>query len=154
MRKPLLAIGILWLLLTIASCHEHKVYDHYIHTSLSGWDKNDTLTFSLPKAPKEGMYGMDLKLRTNGSYPFLGITLIVKKTIYPSLFKSSDTIHCKLRENDGKPRRQGVSYYQYSFHVADLHLNQGDSMQVEVRHDMKREMPPGIGDVGLMLTRY
>jgi len=154
MRNPLLALLATWLLLTIASCDERKVYDHYVHTSLTGWNKGDTLSFSLPKIEKEGVFGMDLRLRTNNSYPFTGLTLIVQKTFYPSMFKSPDTIHCKLRDDNGTPRKQGISYYQYSFHVTDLHLRQGDSLQVEVRHNMKRETLPGISDVGIMLTRY
>ncbi len=155
MRHSLWAICAIWLLLTmVASCHDRTVYDHYIHTSLAGWDKGDTLTFLLPEIGEEGMYGMDLNLRTNGQYPFMGITLIVEKTFYPSLFRLTDTIHCKLVEKNGTPRNQGVSFYQNTYHVADLHLQRGDSMQVEVRHDMKRETLPGIGDVGIVLKRY
>ena len=154
MRQSLWVIGATWLLLTIASCHERKVYDHYTPTPLEGWAKDDTVTFLLPKAETEGVYGMDLKLRSNGSYPFMGITLIVEKTFFPSLFKSTDTIPCLLREENGMPRQQGVSYYQNIFHIGEIHLNSGDSLQVTVRHDMKRELLPGIGDVGIMLTKY
>lgn len=154
MRQPLWVIWATWLLLTIASCHEQKVYDQYIPTPLEGWAKDDTLTFSLPKAETEGVYGMDLKLRSNGSYPFMGITLIVEKTFFPSLFKSIDTIPCQLREDNGMPRQQGVSYYQNKLYIGEIRLSQGDSLQVSVRHDMKRETLPGIGDVGIMLTKY
>ena len=67
---------------------------------------------------------------------------------------SNDTIRCKLRDEKGIPRRQGVSYYQYSFHIDDLQLQQDDSIQVDIRHDMKREMLPGIGDVGILMKHY
>ena len=33
------------LLLTFLSCNENIVYYQYISTPLSGWDKNDTLSF-------------------------------------------------------------------------------------------------------------
>lgn len=154
MRQLFWVIGATWLLLNIASCHERKVYDQYIPTPIEGWSKDDILTFSLPKAETEGVYGIDMKLRSNSSYPFMGITLIVEKTFFPSLFKSIDTIPCRLREHNGMPRQQGVSYYQNTFHIGEIRLSQGDSLQITVRHNMKRESLPGIGDVGIMLTKY
>ena len=142
------------LLLTFLSCNDNIVYYRYLSTPLSGWAKNDTLSFHLPKTQVEGKYSMDMCLRVSNSYPFTSLTLIVKKTFFPSMIISNDTIRCKLRDEKGVPRRQGVSYYQYSFHIDDLHLQQDDSLQVDIRHDMKREMLPGIGDVGILMKHY
>ena len=142
------------LLLTFLSCNENIVYYQYISTPLSGWDKNDTLSFFLPKTEVEGNYGMELGSRINDSYPFTSLTLVIQKTFFPSMTISTDTILCRLRDEKGTPRRQGVSYYQYTFHIADLQLQHDDSIQVNIRHDMKREMLPGIGDVGIVMKRY
>lgn len=142
------------LLLTFFSCNDHIVYYKYVSTPLSGWDKNDTISFNLPKTKINGHYSMDLGLRINDSYPFTSLTLIIQKTFFPSMTISSDTIRCRLRDEKGIPRRQGVSYYQYTFPIAELQLQQEDSIQVTVRHDMKREMLPGIGDIGIVMKRY
>lgn len=142
------------LLLTLLSCNDNIVYYHYISTPLSGWDKNDTLYFYLPKTKVEGNYSVDLGLRVNDAYPFTSLTLIIQKTFFPSMTVSSDTIRCRLRDEKGEPRRQGVSYYQHTFHIDDLQLQQNDSVQVNIRHNMKREMLPGIGDVGIVMKQY
>ena len=46
-----------------------------------------------------------------------------------------------------------MSVYQFAFPVADVDLNEGDSVQIRIRHDMKREILPGIADVGIKLSR-
>jgi hypothetical protein len=33
-------------------------------------------------------------------------------------------------------------------------LNKGDSLEIKIRHDMKREILPGISDIGIMLNKH
>ena len=152
MRKlSLIAIGFLISTFFI-SCNNLE-YDTYDHTPIAGWEKNDTLTFNVPGISKTGVYGMDLGLRINGAYPFMGLTLIVEQTYFPDREKKTDTLNCKLIDKQGIHEGQGISYYQYDFHVGDLQLSQGDSIHITVRHDMKREILPGISDIGIQLER-
>ena len=39
----------------LASCTTNTVYDSYSHTPLTGWEKNDTLTFCVPKLREAGL---------------------------------------------------------------------------------------------------
>jgi gliding motility-associated lipoprotein GldH len=134
------------------SC-DNKVYDKYNHTPIAGWEKNDTLSFNVPKQQSNGLYGIDLGLRIDNAYPFMGLTLIVEQRIFPSKELKIDTLNCDLIDKNGNPRNQGISYYQYNFHVNDLSLAQGDSLHITVRHDMKREILPGISDVGIQIEK-
>ena len=43
-----------------------------------------------------------------------------------------------------------MSYYQYDFPLSTLRLKEGDSLALVVRHAMKREILPGISDVGII----
>jgi len=113
--------------------------------------------FAIPKMQEDGAYSIDLGLRTNGSYPFMRLTLIVERTtISATQTKSTitDTLDCRLVDKNGNPMGQGVSYYQYDFHLADTKLSAGDSMYIAVRHDMKREILPGLNDIGIEITKY
>ncbi|MBP7359673.1 MAG: gliding motility lipoprotein GldH, partial [Prevotella sp.] len=47
----------------------------------------------------------------------------------------------------------GISYYQYNFNISHIELHKGDSIHVCIRHNMKREILPGISDVGFSLGR-
>lgn len=136
----------------LQSCNESKVYDKYDHTPLSGWEKNDTLRFDIPRLTADGMYESTLGLRITDNYPFMGLTLIVEQRLMPTDTIFTDTVKCELTDRNGKTRGKGVSYYQFRFPVTKMQLSKGDSLHIRVRHDMKREMLPGISDVGISLS--
>ena len=41
---------------TMVSCNRNTVYDHYEHTPLTGWEKNDTLIFQMPAFAEGGEF--------------------------------------------------------------------------------------------------
>src|SRR3712207_6790400 len=122
----------------LSSCTQGLVYDQYHHTPLAGWEKNDTLFFNVGRMQEAGLYTTDLGLRINGSYPFTGLTLIICQTVWPSRQTKCDTVNCELISSQGTIKGQGLSYYQYNYHVTSLSLQRGDSLHISVRHDMKR----------------
>ncbi len=161
MRRPfytLFTIGIALVASLLSSCQDRLVYDRYTHTPIAGWEKNDTLSFEIPPLAASGLYQEHLGLRITGAYPFMGLTLIVEQTIYPDKEKKwektekVDTIQCDLIDKNGITKGQGISYYQYDFPINVYHLSEKDSIHVTVRHDMKREILPGISDIGLKLS--
>ena len=139
--------------LALYACSPGKVYNKYQHTPIAGWEKNDTLPFDIPRMAADGNYGIDLGLRINNAYPFMGLTLIIERTCYPSHTVTADTLDCKLVDKNGNVQGQGISYFQFHYHVTDLELHRGDSLHIAVRHDMQREILPGISDIGIELER-
>lgn len=135
----------------LSSCNKNTVYYQYRHTPISGWDKNDTLFFDIPKLNENGSYNEELGLRINGAYPFMKLVLIVEQTFYPSHMMKTDTLNLSLIDKGGYAKGQGISYYQYKFNISDIDVKRGDSIHVCIRHNMKREILPGISDVGLNL---
>lgn len=102
----------------------------------------------------DGVFTANLGLRINSSFPFMGLTLIVDQTVYPSHLTKSDTINCQLIDKNGNSKGLGISYYQYNFKINQVSLNKGDSLVVRVRHNMKREILPGISDIGYSLSTH
>ncbi|MBR4238230.1 MAG: gliding motility lipoprotein GldH [Prevotella sp.] len=148
--------------LLLGACIGNKVYDHYEHVPLTGWEKNDTLIFSIPKsAITGGNYIIDLGLRINPIYPFTGLTLVVEQTVFRQtdnashiLFRQqTDTLACKLIDERGNAQGAGVSHFQYQFNVSEMPLQPTDSLHIRIRHDMKREILPGIAEIGIQLHR-
>lgn len=135
------------------SCNLITVYSHYRHVPIAGWEKNDTLSFGISPTKQSGYYTEEIGLRINNSYPFMGLTLIIDQTILPSMQTHSDTLNCSLIGEDGNTKGYGVSHYQYRFPLSTLQLYEGDSLHINIRHDMKREMIPGVADIGIILTR-
>lgn len=136
-----------------AACNDKKVYDTFHHTPLAGWEKNDSLSFDVHKLKTSGRYLSTLALRIDDEYPFMGLTLIVEQTVHPSHTKHVDTLNCALIGANGIPKGQGIGYYQYAFGVTSMNLQKGDSLHISVRHNMKREILPGISNVGVSLTK-
>ena len=136
-----------------ASCTTDTVYDTYDHTPLSGWEKNDTLSFDVPKMKQAGVYSQSLGVRMTEIFPFTSVSLIVQQTVYPSGKVVTDTIKCPITDSRGNFLGDGVSAYQYSFPIREISLNKGDSLHICVRHNMKREILPGVSDIGVKIVK-
>ena len=153
MKKSIALVFMAAALLALAACNRRLVYDKYVSTPISGWEKNDTLSFGIPPVDSAACYMARLGLRITDAYPFTALTLIVEQHIYPSDEVRTDTVNCQLTDRRGNAAGKGISYHQYLFPVSTLQLHSGDSIHVRVRHDMKREILPGVSDIGLAMKR-
>lgn len=139
--------------LLCVACTGDKVYDHYNHTPIAGWEKIDTLKFDVPPLANTGLYATSMGLRINNAFPFISMTLIVEQTVIPSNKTVIDTINCPLMDTNGRVKGKGIGFYQYRFPVSVMTLQKNDSLHITIRHDMKREILPGVSDVGIEMER-
>ena len=147
----LLYIALIGVLICV-SCNSRTIYSHYEHTPLQGWEKNDALDFGIV-FPQEGHYLEKIGVRINNDYPFMGLTIIINQTLYPSMKTFCDTLDCSLVEEDGNVKGQGINHYQYEFPLKSLSLNEDDSVSIQIHHTMKREILPGILNIGVIMTQ-
>lgn len=152
MNYKLHKVLLLAVVIVISACDLDTVYFHYGHTPIQGWEKNDTLTFDVGPIERPGIYDTNLGLRINGAYPFTTLALIVEKTIYPRKQVLTDTVICKLTSEGNDARRHGTSYSQYTTQTSGITLSPGDSIHITVRHCMKRDILPGISDIGMRIS--
>ncbi len=139
--------------LFLTACKHKTVYNRYLHTSVTGWERNDTLFFNIPSFEEDGRYNEEIGVRINGDYPFLALTLIIEQQNIRSKELQRDTLQCNLIDKKGHPTGNGISHYQNTFMFKTMEMNKGDSLHIAIRHDMKREMLPGITDIGVKLTK-
>ena len=92
-------------------------------------------------------------LRTDGNYPFLSLTLIVEQTKGHTGDVRRDTVECKLITKQGRVMGAGINQFQYTFPLATIDLEKEEPLRIIIRHDMKRELLPGITDVGIQMTK-
>jgi gliding motility-associated lipoprotein GldH len=137
----------------LTACKQSTVYYHYEDISESGWEKNDHIVFNVASLSTDATYQEELAMRISNKYPFMRLTLIVEQTIYPAGVVTTDTLDCNLIDERGNAIGQGVSQYQYLFPLKKVQLHCGDSLHLEVHHDMKREILPGITSVGIRIKR-
>ena len=141
------------MVLLLTACQDNTVYHRYLHTNRTGWERNDTLRFLIPPVKEAGRYSEELGLRTDGNYPFMSLTLIVDQTKGNTGAVRCDTVECKLINNQGRPTGTGINHYQYTFPLATIDLEKEEPLRIVIRHDMKRELLPGITDVGIQMTK-
>lgn len=141
------------LTMLLTACEADKVYDTFQHVDNNGWEKNDGLTFAIPRLTDSGRYDLSLRLRLGSEYPFQNLHIAVTQTVYPSGKTATDIVKADITDKQGKMKGNGVTLYQYSIPFRTMDCNAGDSVTVKVRHDMKREILPGIMDVGVAMYR-
>ena len=135
------------------SCATDTVYYSYAHTPVAGWEKNDTLTFNIPGMAAPGTYGQQVGLRMTSAFPFTSISLIVEQRIMPRGKVLTDTIKCPITDIRGNFLGDGISSFQYMFPLREVTLNKKDSIHVSIRHNMKREILPGVSDIALKMEK-
>ena len=154
MRKNKLVLPVmLAVALTIVACKGKTVYHQYEHTAVEGWERTDTLSYTIDDIKATADYQEEIGLRINSTYPFTSLFLVVEQHIRPMNLLRKDTINCRLMDKDGNIKGRGLNYYQYNFMLTTLHLNVGDTVDIRIHHNMRREIVPGIADVGIRLER-
>ena len=134
------------------ACTEGTVFNQYESTFLKGWERNDTISFQTGAMKEAGNYVEEVGIRINGDYPFMKLCLIVEQTVLPSGRAFHDTLTCQLIDDSGNATGDGINHYQYLFPMTTLKLDKDESVHVAIHHCMKREILPGILDVGLKLS--
>lgn len=150
MRSRLTVIATV-LLTMLCGCQQQTVYHQFRHISEPGWDKTDTIHFDIAPLKTSGNYRLDAELRTDLEYPFRQLSIVVNQTVYPACKTYHDEVNCNLISEEGVIGGDGISYFQYRFHIRDIVLQQGDSIHLSLTHNMKREIMPGIADVGILV---
>ena len=148
-----MGITALLLALTFTACETDVVYSTYTHAAIVGWEKNEPLTFEVDSMSAGGTYAMTLGLRISDAYPFRNLHMVVEQTIFPEKRVLTDTVTCNVVDRNGTMLGHGVSLYQYNLPIRKRSYQAGDSIFVKVRHNMKREILPGIADVGITLKQ-
>lgn len=135
----------------LSACDNDVVYDGFKPTPKEGWEKNDTMIYAVKRIARGGVYRQEVGVRITREFPFTGVSLLVERTVEPGHTVTVDTLNCRLYDVKGNIKGHGISHFQYDFLLSDVEMRKGDSLTVRIRHLMKREILPGITDIGFRL---
>ena len=152
-KQRLTLISTIAAALLLMACDRKTVFDQYVHTPLNGWEKNDTIIFAIDSLAQSGEYVEEIGVRTSTIYPFQSLVLVVQQTVRPSGIVLDTVLNCKLTDDNGQSQGAGIGYRQFSFPLKTVRIEAGDTLHVAVRHNMKREILPGVSDIGFKLMR-
>ena len=138
----------------MTSCSRQRtVYANYEHIDDEAWEKTDTITFDVPALETAGTYREKLGLRLADNFPFMTLSLEMEIQVLPKDMIFSTQHKFSVIDQSGNSKGKGLSLQQYDFDIDEMQLEQGDSLRINIRHNMKREILPGIADVGIKFTR-
>jgi gliding motility-associated lipoprotein GldH len=140
--------------MNVSSCKDPRIYDHYESIDVRGWEHNDTLVYSVKRLHAGGIYHMNIGLRATDGMPYTDLAMIMKIRVFPGNKLMTDTIHCSIIDDKGKLLgKNGVSSSELQYHITDIQLKRGDSLQITLNHAMSRDEIPGLTEIGMQLTK-
>lgn len=141
--RPLLLVAIA---AVMASCYNRRVYYQFRPVDVAGWEQGDTLRFQLPEL--SGSFTLTVYARTTSLYPYRNLSLRVVRG------SSAVDVPLVLADKTGKPEGQkGIAATEVKAEVGRVRLSPKDDRVISVVHDMRRELLPGISDIGISLDR-
>ncbi len=94
-------------LILFASCDKKRVFDEYKSVG-NTWNKNNSISFNLPKLETSKPYNLFLNIRNNNEYPFSNLFLKVSLENPDGLVKV-DTLEYQMANPDGSLLGEGFS---------------------------------------------
>ncbi len=142
---------------TFMSCFQYTAYFRYCSTESEGWNRFDFLEYRVPAIGQEGYYVEEIGIRYNERYPYRQLGLVIDQTVVHTASKrmgryKSDTLRVDLYDEDGKPRGEGANLKLLVIPLKSVKLEQGDSLSVRIRHNMKKTTVKGVSAIGLKVT--
>lgn len=139
----------------LVSCQPHTMY-HSFHTlPQDGWNKSDTLVFPVPaRDVRAGLYELQIEIRHTKEFAYRSIWIVVYQNTKDSARFTADTLQCSLANEKGRFTGSGLNnYYQQSFPLKTIVLNDTCPPVFKLTHCMKKGRMEGIHDIGIRLTK-
>lgn len=154
MRIPRLVPLTACLAALLSGCGQRPAECGYLPVSADGWGLTDTLTFRTDTLPA-GRYSLTLGLRTSAAvpYPYRSLTLRLQQTWKRTGTVRCDTVVCPLTTAAGDLSGKGLTFFQHEFPAGTFRLQKPAAGRLSVSHIMRREILPGITDVGFRIDR-
>lgn len=133
---------LLLITILIVSCQNNILYHSYQPVQTTGWEKSDTLVYSLPQALPNQLYQYEIGIRHKDSYPYRDIWLTINQ----------DTLHLYLADSIGNWIGNGIGEIRQSTFPIQLNPIPQDSIkEFHITHIMRDYSLQGILNVGLKI---
>ena len=138
------------------SCFDNTIHFEYKGTDISGWNREDSITFSIRPLEASSYYFEEIGIRANTEYPYERLHLIVRQEVISTTdttrrFTITDKVNLPIYDEKGTPIGSGVNLRQYQIPLKTVNLQAGDSLQISICHNMRDSIICGIADVGVKL---
>lgn len=133
-----------WLLsiFLILACQNNTYYHSYQPINSMGWQKNDTILFSLDSTITYGKtYELQLGIRHKDSYPYRDLWLTVNQ----------DTVHIYLADTIGHWIGSGIGELRHLTNIIPFNPKQDSIKELRIIHIMQDNPLIGIHNIGISI---
>lgn len=141
------------LTLTLWACSTRFSHNEFRSIDAQGWNREDTLVFTLDSVPQEGDYCIEVATRLAHDFPYRSLVFIETITCDSTLLVK-DTIRASLIDSTLAPRYKGVFCNPMILHERKVKLPAKSRCEVKLQHIMWREDIKGITDIGVRITPF
>jgi len=145
-------LTVITVVLLLVACSQGCLLHQYQTIAPEGWERNDTLSFSLMPVPQSGNYTVNLGIRYNPQFPYEAIYVVAETHLrHPFTFRR-DTICLHTTDPQGKSIGQGTTILCSTQPITMLKLRRGQQGTIRLHHIMAREILPSIREVGVKIS--
>lgn len=147
---------LLCLLLTLVGCSLDVKFSKYAPITSDGWDINDTVSFRTDTLREGGRYGFTCGVRTRRAYPYQELVMMVERKVFRDtllVLHKREKITCPITKPNGSVTGEGIASKMHECELKDFVMNAGDSVEINITHNMSRPIIPGIVDVGITMEK-
>ncbi len=148
--KALCLVGIC---MAFVACSRSVLMHTYRHIPVEGWEQSDALSFAVDTIRDSETLQMDIGVRTTNDFPYQKLWIVVDTELQNPDTAFTDTLSCMFVDHNGLRNGKGTDTYQYDFHLGEIELQKGQTGRFVVRHIMRREIIPGVTDIGVRLYK-
>ncbi|MDD2204575.1 MAG: gliding motility lipoprotein GldH [Bacteroidales bacterium] len=142
------------ILMSLASCRKHYVYNHYESLPDKEWRIEDTLSYNFYIDDTINPHSLSLNIRYNNDYPYRNL-YIFAQTIYPDMSSDNDTLQLYLSASDGSLYGKGIGDIKEIQFILNDNIIFADTgiYSLNMIHGMRDDNLSGIDKIGFVVTK-
>ena len=117
------------------------------------WDIKDSLHFEIDSVASSGKCETTLEFRTNANYPYRNISIVMTQALRKENRRITKTIAYDIVDESGKNNGEGITYLTHRIPFCTMEIQEGDTVDIFIRHNMQDNILPGIADVGVLVEK-
>lgn len=150
----LIGIILLFVASALAACDKQTVYHSFQAIPSEGWQRKDTLFFTVEVPDSSTDYKLSVEVRNRNDYPYQNINLSISYNEAATHPLRVDTLQLMLVNEDGRWKGTGWGgLYQLEFPAGDVRIGKSGIYHFKIAHTFPDEVLYGINDIGIKLKR-
>lgn len=149
----LYVVCILLIILFISCRNRNTLFHEYVAINNEEWNYDDSLHFEIDSVVTSGNLTTILEFRTSAKYPYRNISIVMEQSLRNGNKHTQKTIAYEIIDSKGRKNGEGITYMTHQIPFCTMNVNTGDTIDINIKHNMQDNILPGITDVGVLVEK-